>query len=85
MRTVFRCKPVKVFTKAPTKEVFPVPAYPFSKKTEAASPDSRKSDKYRITVAWFPVGWCGKFWRIRPSKELFIILSAIIFAIKIAY
>ena len=57
-----------VFTKAPTKDVLPVPAYPFSSKSESDSSESRKSDRKFNAKTWSSVGSYGKFcviWRLK--------------------
>ena len=57
-----------VLTKAPTKDVLPVPAYPFSSKSESDSSESRKLDRRFNAKTWSSVGSYGKFcviWRLK--------------------
>ena len=61
-----------VRTSAEMREVFPVPAYPHSKKTLRPSSDKMKSDNFSIVFSCSTVALNGKFNLICEVKYLFI-------------
>ena len=75
-RTVFLSSISIVRTRADMSDVFPVPAYPQSKKTLRSSSERMNSDNFSIVFSCSKVGSKGKFNLICEAKYLFITFNS---------